>query len=141
MNRPIKFRAILNKEARVGYDKYQTDIILFSLEDLMRGKVVFAYPEHWQFDRWTGLKDKNGKDVFEGDVLQAVYPNRLEPLMRKRGERYEVVFRLGAFKAFDLASKEGDIEDSFLHAKAFGREHLEGYEIIGNIFENPELIK
>lgn len=91
--------------------------------------------------QFTGLLDKNGKEIYEGDIIQATYPSMLEPLMRKRGERYEIIFRLGAFKAFDLATKNGDIEDSFLHEKSFGRAHLEGYEVIGNIYENKDLLK
>lgn len=65
----------------------------------------------------TGLKDKNGKKIFEGDILKG----------KNKFINAEVKFIRGAFRTLvGLASR-----------------HLEGrdnVEVIGNIFENPELI-
>lgn len=137
--REIKFRAWDAKEEKMWWP----DAIAADGRNIALINVFGVQTSDTQEDvlmQYTGLKDKNGKEIYEGDIIQAVYPNVLEPLMRKRGERYEIVYRVGAFKAFDLATKNGVIEDSFLHDKSFGRAHLEGYEVIGNIYENKELL-
>lgn len=74
----------------------------------------------------TGLKDKNGKEIYEGDICLV---HDLEK------EVVEVIFRK------DTASFEG-----FLRGiKTFKNPHIElfgsYYEIIGNIYENPELLE
>ena len=71
-----------------------------------------------KLNQYTGLKDKNGKEIYEGDILQD------EPLYRKR----EVIFhqRLGYCLRY---SESNDLPYE-----------CENYEIVGNIYENPELI-
>lgn len=74
----------------------------------------------------TGLKDKNGKEIYEGDILLAW------------DKYYEVVFdseRVGF-----VAKRAGGLRDSFF-GKYFGRYLVDHCEIIGNINENPELLE
>jgi uncharacterized phage protein (TIGR01671 family) len=71
----------------------------------------------------TGLKDKNGKEIYEGDVLWAkAYPNA-------RYLRKGVVY----------------YDDGSFNVKLQGRKRrlfllLNNCEVIGNIYENPELL-
>ncbi len=66
----------------------------------------------------TGLKDKNGKLIYEGDILKGEFGN------------IEVVEWIGK-----------RIDDEF-EWTGFGLDyHSNESEIIGNIYENPELIK
>lgn len=77
----------------------------------------------WVWMQFTGLKDRNGKEIYEGDVVE-----------KKQGEsvfRYEVRSYLGAFGIEFPAPSY-----SF---KPFC-ELPNNYEIIGNIYENPELL-
>ena len=78
--------------------------------------------------QFTGLKDKNGVEIYEGDILKSFGNNF----------RFIVIFDRGCFCA-----KRADAEwtytlhDYFLRNNA---NNLQG-EIIGNIHQNPELLK
>lgn len=71
----------------------------------------------------TGLKDKNGKEIFEGDILRRRHGNPTE----KNGHKYKVVRWIAnpCYNGFSIASPfEGTVK----------------YEVIGNIYENPDLL-
>ena len=70
--------------------------------------------------QYTGLKDKNGKEMWEGDI-NLDYDNRIS----------EVVFYAGGFYF-----KYSEIE--YKHIGSFAPFN---FLIIGNIFENPELLE
>ena len=122
--REIKFRA-WHKEKKIMGEVLGIDIlhkeIFFSNED------VNCY-EHTDFKdielmQYTGLKDKNNKEIYEGDILSD--GNNDKP--------YKVIFENGSFRAeFD-----GDFEEySFDLIDVVAQ----GCEVVGNIYENPELI-
>lgn len=73
-------------------------------------------------DQYTGLKDKNKKEVYEGDILNF------------NNERFKIVY------------DEKGMMFTALHTDHLGRQHflqphnLISSEIIGNIYENPELL-
>ena len=116
--REIKFRAWDKKE------KW-----MFPVEQWARNSWV-AIPvqtseEEWELNQlrmenielmqFTGIKDKNGKEIFEGDIVKS------------SGGIYEVKWDMvGGFYPF--VDVNCLIEDGIV-------------EVIGNIYENPELIK
>lgn len=78
--------------------------------------------------QFTGLLDKNGKKIFEGDVVN----------IKEAERKYVVKFHNGCFKLFHADPKLngmlwGNVERVF--------ELLWNFEIIGNVTENPELLK
>ena len=84
--------------------------------------------------QFTGLTDKNGKEIYEGDILGEWFIADGKPL-RSANQ---------VFWNDKLASWV--IDNSFKHDKSFFDflyEELENctFEIIGNIYQNPDLLK
>lgn len=81
--------------------------------------------------QFTGLKDKNGREIYVGDILKSERDDRL----------YVVKFWSGMFYASVEECNKGIFGGFPLHALTEDEES--GYEcdIIGNIHDNPELLK
>jgi hypothetical protein len=83
--------------------------------------------------QYTGLKDKDGREIYEGDILQ--YIGKRRDNMNKVYRR-KVVFHEGMFA---LLSKELPVYSALnYHCMEDGRS---AWSVIGNIHDNPELIK
>lgn len=114
MSREIKFRAYL-------YNKRYTVV---SLELLAGVAVIFneKVGETCNIDldevnlvQYTGLKDKNGKEIYEGDIV--TFEGSLTDYAGI------VEFKYGSYEPFPYWRSGND------------------YEVIGNIYENPELLE
>lgn len=78
--------------------------------------------------QFTGLYDKNGKEVFEGDIVKDDYKR-----IMKIGEwRYKPCF---------IAVSETNFHHADFFEWLIGDTNILECEIIGNIHENPELLK
>lgn len=74
--------------------------------------------------QYTGLKDKNGKEICEGDIL--LYSSNYKTVVN---------YKNGAFVRNYGNSNTYLLYDSFIED-----EYLVDYEIIGNIYDNSELL-
>jgi uncharacterized phage protein (TIGR01671 family) len=86
---------------------------------------VPVYPE--SVGQFTGLPDKNGKEIYEGDICETVTYSG-----KPFGTIDVVKFSGGAFKLTD-------IEDALLPIPLDDSD-IQSVEVIGNIFEHPHLI-
>ena len=106
MKRENKFRA---------WDKINNQWIYSNVLDIGKYKDLIDPKKICEF---TGLKDRNGKEIYEGDILE--WPHR-KAKDKRVIEYIDNGFWIHGIRGFEMPA-----------------EHLR--EIIGNIHENPELI-
>jgi hypothetical protein len=116
--REIKFRA-WNK----NLGKMITDIGLFSDNE----PDEYFNEDDCILMQYTGLKDKNGVEIYEGDVLKVSLEDAGVQYLNTLGE---AIIRQG----FVIL----EVDDIFFfYTTPCG----DDFEVIGNVFENPELLK
>ena len=118
--REIKFRA---------WD----DITKEMFDDIQNSNVFEGFLNSGSYDimQFTGLHDKNGKEIYGGDLLKWEHSEHLLEV-RWNNIGWDLFSKL--FKKFGLP--DGSYCSSF---NVLG--YLRKSKIIGNIYENPELIK
>ena len=84
--------------------------------------------------QYTGLKDKNGKRIFEGDVVHILGNQQVED-WKNVNYNASIAFLDGGFCAID-----GTIEEHGFRRYALARMDFD-LEVIGNIHDNSELLK
>lgn len=123
MMKPIKFRFWTG-----------TNFCYFDLQQFLHDEDCFSpYRETNVLQQFTGLKDRNGKEIYEGDIVCEIMTDE----MAANGEEStvgQVFFAAGAFMI-------DDADILFNHIYGNSPNVLEDFYVIGNIFENKELMK
>ena len=121
MTREIKFRAWDKGKKRMTY----SDDEGVSVGGLLTG--YEDYPEEVTLMQYTGLKDKNGKEIYEGDIV--AFWKEYPLVVSFNDDNY------GGVWGWNLLQADGTAECYY-----YGLSPNENYEVIGNIYENPELV-
>lgn len=120
--REIKFRAFDPLEGKM-YQEVAVTMDGYAEADW--GKTKYK----WVLMQYTGLKDKNGKEIYEGDILK--HPKADPP--EDKGWKVDY---LGVEYILENVST-GEI----VSMSRFAPIYINYMEVIGNIYENPDLIK
>lgn len=121
MSREIKFRVWSESDK-----EYRTDCSVHKLFTSKTGTPATIYNDEgdcFLFEQYTGLKDKNGKEIYEGDILETCC-GKAEVYFDDELLMYKIRVTHGG--TMPLVSKKS-------------KRHFD-YKIIGNIHENPELL-
>ena len=137
MKREIKFRAWIPTGAGTG-DMVQPS----TLQEMIYSKsntFPMVMLKHIDFMQFTGLRDKNGREIYEGDLLRVELDDDPDSYYIA-----PVTWCGGDYPAFDIMSKywpkNVSYDTNVLSAIVAGWSE-EVMTVIGNIYENPELLE
>lgn len=129
----LKYRVFDNGEWYYGYPSEMRtgviDLICLKEDD------YFMIRQNIDVDKLcqnTGYRDYNGKEIYQGDILKFIH---------REEDNIESIVKVGFDEMFSVDYPTGDFD--YLALCSIVEEYLGEveYYVIGNIFENPELIK
>ena len=110
LNKTVTFATYTDGEEVDNLEKYSFD------------ENNILYKKDLKIMQYTRLKDKKGKEIYEGDIVTL------------HNSKYKVIFNTEGAR-FVLRNDEFELEIPFT------KHNNERIEIVGNIYENPELLK
>ena len=141
MNRPIKFRVwdVQQNKFLPSYGDLGIQFYHEQGKDWHEKQVRDIVPVSWFLQdhnnnlgnyiiqQYTGLTDKNGKEIYEGDII-----------IDTQKQKYEIIFYEN-YARYDLkVCGENKLSQTSYFTQIYEKKHI---EVIGNIFETPQLLK
>jgi uncharacterized phage protein (TIGR01671 family) len=129
--REIKFRAwdrgskVMHSWETITTKWDETELVWLFVPSMKKSEQMIVM-------QYTGLKDKNGKEIYEGDILEVTSQDTKH--LDKKWRRMFVDFDRGHFR-FNAVGEEGKEYGLFYKLETWKP------KIIGNIYENPDLLK
>ena len=138
MNREIKFR-VWDEIHNVFIPNNLYEIV-FQLGSSSFGRMImdwknykqeeYFYNPNQRLNQYTGLKDRNGREIYEGDIIK--FDLETENINERYTEVVEYNQKLCSFEPLGWAREVGD---------SYYSVSIDNIEVIGNIYENPDLLK
>jgi uncharacterized phage protein (TIGR01671 family) len=134
MNREIKFRAW--DGTKMHYDfvvaRPQFADVLGIMTDEEFAKTQYRLPM-WKVMQYTGLKDKNGIGIWEGDILRGSFRTGMKGFKSTKEQDF-------CFPVKFYASSGWSMDTGFKNGKFRFIPHFDECETVGNIYQNRELL-
>ena len=136
MNREIKFRAwdnysksfINDDEYLIGLDgKFYRMDFYSGIENYEDGNLIWNELDNITLSQFTGLLDKNGKEIYEGDIVCWTFNEK---------QKNQIVYHDGCFGHLNLTG----INKEHREFIPINKTRAEYMIVCGNIYENPELL-
>lgn len=135
MNREIKFRAWDGKIMHIleANDREANHVLQFGsggfwLNSYETGELITSTKKGGIIMQYTGLKDKNGKEIYEKDH-------------DRNGNMIDFCERCSGYQFFQIDVTAKDIINCHsCYGNFLLHDHINDFEIIGNIYSNPELL-
>ncbi len=135
--REIKFRA-WNKQTKCMWwfdvlwgNFYHGDgcIGMLPIGETQKSERIQVDPHDCELMQFTGLLDENGREIYEGDIVKVTIPPWV-------GETIAKIECLASNGGYNLRSAYFEDEEGYKEIDSCME-----FEVIGNIYENPKLVK
>jgi uncharacterized phage protein (TIGR01671 family) len=110
------------KEREIKFRYWDGEMVLSQDMTMEAFWAYFSCEPAGRLMQFTGLKDKNGKDIYEGDRLRYVFLDLVAHGVEESVEKYITVPNMNEYRLMDAIRCADQLE------------------VIGNVHENPELL-
>ena len=127
-NSRFKFRAWAKESKNMLSNERLKEMQIFVLSDdfakYIDNFLILPIQDKYPLMQYTGLKDKNGVEIYEGDIIKLYgLPNA----------HFQVVFKNQYIGGWILMHKKNEV--------SLGARDKNELKVVGNIYENPELLE